>query len=90
MKGKAMEIARRDTNRSRTLATSDKSEITDRFSREGRVGVEINSSFNRDITTAGINNFSSGRTLVSDIRKLAYANGESHDDELHGRRGHIA
>lgn len=55
------------------LHVSDKSEITDRFSRRGRVGVGINSDLNRDITIDRINNFSNGSALAKDIRKLAYA-----------------
>lgn len=46
---------------------SDKSEITNRFSRRGRVGVGINSDLN--LAIAGIDNFSNGS--ARDIRKLA-------------------
>lgn len=71
---------------SRRDSTSDKSEITDRFfaaRSRGRRG--INSGLNRDITIAGINNFS------KDIcRTLAYTRGhELHDDKLQGEYGRV-
>lgn len=56
-----------------SLHVSDKLEITDRFQPRECVGVRINSGLNRDITSVGINNFSNGKALAKDIRKLAYA-----------------
>jgi len=49
-KGETIESRRRYKGGQESLHVSDKSEITDRFSRRGRVGVGINSSLNRDIT----------------------------------------